>query len=179
MHIIHQGSKRLAYASLLAVLISSCASTPFGGLKLHEDHLKERQIQTKKFDSQDETSILSAASAVLQDMGYNLDESETKLGVITASKARDARNAGEIAGKILLAVLTGVAHATDVSQTITVSLVTSKSSKGGYLLRATFQRIVMNSNNQISAAETLLDEELYKGFFDKLSKAVFLEAQEI
>lgn len=164
---------------MLAVLISSCASTPFGGLKLHEDHLKERQIQTKKFDSQDEAALLSAAAAVLQDMGYNLDESETKLGVITASKTRDASSAGEIFGKILLSALTGVAQAMDVSQTITVSLVTSKSSKGGYLLRATFQRIVMNSQNQISAAETLLDEELYSGFFAKLSKAVFLEAQEI
>ena len=160
-------------------MIAGCATKPFIGMNLSENHLEERQIQIKRFDTKDETALLAAASAVLQDMGYNLDESETKLGVISASKQRDARTAGDVIGKIFLAAITGVQQGINMTQTINVSLVTSKSSKGGYLLRATFQRTVLNSHNQISVAETLLEKELYTGFFSKLSKAVFLEAQDI
>ena len=148
-------------------------------MQLNEEYLQERQIQIKKFDTKDETALLSAGSAVLQDMGYKLDESETKLGVISASKERDARTTEDIVAKVFISALTGVSQGINISQTIRVSLVTSKSSSGGYLLRATFQRVVINSHNQISSAETLLDKELYEGFFNKLSKAVFLEAQDI
>jgi hypothetical protein len=47
------------------------------------------------------------------------------------------------------------------------------------LLRVTFQRVVWNQNKKVSKIEAINDLETYKGFFDKLSKSVFLEAQNI
>jgi len=56
--------------------------------------------------------ILSAVAAVLQDLGFNLDESETKLGVVVASKDRDAVEAGQVVGAIVMAALFGANAAT-------------------------------------------------------------------
>ncbi len=169
--------KKFIIISFLAFFVSSCAG-PFAGLQLGEDFLQERQLQIRKFDTQDETALLSASSAVLQDMGFNLEESETKLGVISASKSRSAVEPWQVGVKILYALLlTNIPI--DQTQHIKASLVTSKSSSGGYLLRATFQRIVVNDQQREVRWETILDEELYKGFFDKVSTSVFLEAQEI
>jgi len=47
------------------------------------------------------------------------------------------------------------------------------------VVRATFQRVVWNSYGQLNRLEGLKDPELYKQFFEKLSKSVFLEAQKI
>lgn len=114
-------------------------------------------------------------------MGYSIDETETKSGVVTASKTVDATNNVQIAGAVLLAVLGGGNMSIDSQQQIKVSFVTipSKNNKNGYLARATFQRIVTNTQGQVTKAETMDNEELYTEFFNKLSKSVFLEAQKI
>ena len=50
--------------------------------------------------------------------------------------------------------------------------------KASWQVRATFQRIVTRTDNT-QVAETLVDPALHTEFFEKLSKAVFLEAQRI
>jgi hypothetical protein len=47
------------------------------------------------------------------------------------------------------------------------------------LVRVTFQRLVWNDMGTLSKVERLDEEEMYIEFFDKLSKALFLEAQEV
>lgn len=169
--------KKLVYFLIIPLLISSCAGK-FKGLELNESYLQDRQLQTRKFNTNDEKALLIASASVLQDMGFKIDESETKLGVISASKDRDATNPAQVAVKIIyLALLVNIPI--DATQHIKASLVTQKSSNEGYLLRATFQRIITNDQGVQVRFETVKDEELYKGFFDKVSKSVFLEAQNI
>ena len=138
-------------------------------------------MQSRFFETSNEVELLSAGVAVLQDMGYSIDETETTSGVVTASKTVDATNNAQIAGAVLLAVLGGGNMSIDSQQQIKVSFVTlpSKNNKNGYLARATFQRIVTNTQGQVTKAETMKTEELYAEFFNKLSKSVFLEAQKI
>ncbi len=174
---------RLTVAVILAgAVLAGCEQTiPKEALQLTEKSLDQRQAQTRRFDTADEAELLSASAAVLQDLGFNLDESETRLGLVVASKERDATEAGQVIGAILLAALTGVPMPIDKVQKIRASLVTRPfdESGEGTAVRITFQRIVLNSNRQISKTEALTDPELYQRFFEKLSKAVFLEAHEI
>ncbi len=68
---------------------------------------------------------------------------------------------------------------TDKEQLIRASLITRTSDSGAILLRVTFQRIVWNTQNEITKIEAINDPLIYKEFFEKLSKSAFLEAQEI
>ena len=124
---------------------------------------------------------MSASAAVLQDLGFNLDESETRLGVIVASKDRDATDVGQVVGAVLMAVLFGANMAVDKNQNIRASLVTRPHGENGtsVAVRITFQRMVWNTQGQVSKTEALTDPVLYQEFFSSLSKSIFLEAHKI
>lgn len=171
--------KFIILAALLPVLVlSACNTIPADALKMSSETLQERQLQTRKFTTTNEKKLLSASAQVLQDMGFTIDESETSLGVITASKSASAVNAGQVAGMILIAALGGGATPIDKEQKIRVSSVTSKSG-GSTKLRVTFQRMVWDTYGNVSRVEFIKDPEIYQDFFEKLSKSVFLEAHEL
>lgn len=81
-------NKKLLCAALAGIfLISGCATTiPPEALKFNPDTLANRQLQARKFDTKNEKELLSASAAVLQDLGFNLDESAPGIGVLVGSK---------------------------------------------------------------------------------------------
>ena len=170
-------------ALLLAVFfVTGCQSqVPNDALRLSPESLEQRRLQTRLFEGVSETDILSASAGVLQDLGFNLDESETDLGVLVSSKRRSARVPAQIATAILLDII-GFEMDVDEKQKIRASLVTRPvdgESVDSYYVRITFQRVVWDSSNEISRIERIDSPELYQGFFNKLSKSVFLEAHKI
>jgi hypothetical protein len=194
-------------ASICAISIfSGCATTiPPEALQMQPDTLANRQVQSRKYDIKTEKELLSASASVLQDMGFNLDESQTSLGVIVASKSRDAKDGGQIAGAILMGFLFGAAAMSyDKNQKIRASLVTKPAvtnnpikvelttnagknikfdqqveASSGFVVRVTFQRLVWNQNNVMTKIEGINDPAIYTEFYDKLSKSVFLQAQNV
>jgi hypothetical protein len=77
------------FLALSACLLAGCTTrVPKEALSLSPQSIKTRQLQTRYFDTNDEKNIISSCNAVLQDLGFNLDESETDLGVLVASKQR-------------------------------------------------------------------------------------------
>jgi hypothetical protein len=134
-------------------------------LKLEAESMGQRQLQTRKYNITSE----------------DIENTELKLGTILASKQREAVESGQVAGAIIIAVIFGVAIPIDSNQTMYASIVVSPSSsdKKSSLVRITFSRLVWNDRGALSKAERLEDPEVYQTFFTKLSKGLFLEAQNI
>lgn len=149
---------------------------PEDAVRIEKDSLGRRASQTRRFQTADEIKLLRAGAAVLQDLGFNIDASETKLGLVVASKTRDASDAAQQIGAVVLGAIVGADFAVDKIQNITASYVTRPSLKGNILVRVMFQRIVYNDRNEVSRVEGLDDPELYQQFFSRLEKSVFLEA---
>jgi hypothetical protein len=178
-------------------------------MELSPDSLKLRQLQTRRIEGIEENALLAASAGVLQDLGFNIDESETRLGVIVASKDRSALDLGDAAEDLLVdslveAALDAMFSALfgdhfddgddedgedivyDVTQKIRISVVTrpaldssGQRRQDAQVIRITIQRLVWDSEGELSHTESIEDPKVYQKFFDRLSKSIFLELQAI
>ena len=175
---------RISTTGLLVVLalVAACQSgPPERAMQLPAASLETRQLQTRRFADIDEARLLAASAGVLQDLGFTLDDSETELGLIVASKQQSASDPGMEEFMQLLNIFADIEIVVDRDQRIRASLVSwpVPHESAEYFVRVTFQRVVWNTENQISKRETLDEPTLYQTFFDRLSKSVFLEAQSL
>lgn len=181
---------------LTALVLAGCQGNklPKDTLSLGPKVLEKRQIQTRQFKTIEEANLLAASAAVLQDMGYTIDESETKLGLICASKNRETDNEKERNFKRGLNAVLTLANAmsgkfdsrttrldgVDAKQKIRVALVARPDESNNKTnIRVTFQREVWDVEGTLICLETLEQPNLYEGFFSRLSKSVFLEAHKV
>ncbi len=174
----------VAFLSTSCQTTGTASRTHASALMMDQSSLQLRQIQSRRFDTADEAMILRACAAVMQDLGFTIEESSKETGLIVGSKDRDAIETGQVAGQLflatLVAVLGGVADPVwDNTQRIRISIVTRPTAKKSINVRTTFQRMISNTKNQVSKVETIANPEIYQEFYDKVSQAVFLEAHEI
>ena len=176
----------------LCLGIVGCATMPKGFLKASDQSLKDRQLQMRQYATKDEQKIITSVAGVLQDLGFTLDNSETDVGFVAASKRADATSGGQIATAVIADTL-GIAASLfgapcytnayarcDKEQMVKASVITQPSLDGSKtVVRVTFQRIVWNMSNLISKLETINEPLIYQKFYDSLSKAIFLEAEQI
>lgn len=244
--------KRIVFLVAVMSLMVGCVNkVPKEALLLSPESMANRQMQTRHFETGNEEAVLVASNAVLQDLGFNMDETSVELGVVVASKDRDATDGGQV---FMLALLGGLAqnpglvNAADAVQKIRASLVVrayttdengeaieselspekieelkgkvytalyedlketfpedackriansmaestaealsndlsallrAEDIPGTTAVRVTFQRVVFNQMGQVNRLEQINDMEIYKEFFEKLSKSLFLEANQI
>ena len=131
-----------------------------------------RAQQTVHLDGVAEKAVLLEATQVLQDLGFNVEESAPAYGVLAGSKERDATETGQVAGQVALTVglaLLGVRYnpVWDTDQVVRVTLTTRPVQKRDTDLRVSFERIVTDTQ-RVSRVELLTDAELSKGFFEKI-----------
>ena len=167
--------------AFLVIGLSACApKIPKEALMLKPESMQNRQLQTRRFATTDEGHLLNASTALLQDMGFTLEEANAPLGVLVASKMRDATTAGNVTMAVVATLLTRQPVAYDKEQKMRASVVTKLLPNGKEMsVRVTFQRIVFNTQGQVTTAEAIIEPEAYQEFFSKLSKSVFLEANQI
>ena len=165
----------------LCVWMSACAS--YTNLYVPDaNYLERRNIETRIFDTQNTKELLVASAQLLQDMGYTITESDADIGVITATKMREA---GSKVGKVALEVLAILDRHNNQQpvyedkQKFFVSIVNTKTKDRKVRTRVTFARITYDNLGSVMRIEKLKDTKLYQEFFDKLSQSVFLTANNI
>jgi len=147
-----------------------------------------RAMQIRFFETKDETELLSASAAVLQDLGFQVEESVRDVGFLRASKERSAREYGQDITRsfTFLLSLGKIYMPVDLQQKIAAVLVTRPINQEATRqeVRIMFYRIVWKGDGQADRQyippgqqkmEMLRDPVMYQQFFAKLSKAVFLE----
>lgn len=190
--------------SLIAVSVLFLASQLAGCIAPTEPHTlfqlapesaANRAMQTRQFETKDEKELLSASAAVLQDLGFQVEESVREVGFLRATKERSAREHGQDISRFLLFLLTlplvlgqqpPIVTPVDLHQKIAGVLITRpiNTEATRQEVRIVFYRVIWkgdgsSGNQQIPPGEQrmemLRDPVIYQQFFAKLSKAVFLE----
>jgi hypothetical protein len=178
---------------ILAAFAGGCASpaaSPADLLLLDPESPALRAMQTREFETRDEIELLSASAAVLQDLGFQVEESVHEVGYLRAAKERSAREYGQEIARIFL-LLTGNQVPVDLQQKISAALVSRPvdESSSRHALRIMFYRVVWQGDGSrsrgqgqseyippgIQRMEMIREPEIYQQFFGRLSKAVFLE----
>ena len=146
----------------------------------------DRELQTRRFEGISEEKLLAASIGVLQDLGFTIKISNAALGLATGVKDREAKAPDQQAAVIVLMILFVAATkqappSVDLKeeQRIRVMLTTRPvpGTKDGHEVRVMFHRFVQQP--LFLEADSLRDPKLYEGFFELLSKAIFLEAHRL
>jgi hypothetical protein len=146
-------------------------------------------MQTRVFETTHDVELLSASAAVLQDLGFQIEESVQDVGFLRATKERSAREYGQNISRVFAFVLS-LGHfvmPVDLHQKIAATLIARPINLESTRqeVRIIFYRVVWKGDGQADRQyippgqqkmEMLRDPVLYQQFFAKLSKAVFLEA---
>jgi hypothetical protein len=176
----------LALAGQLAGCVTH--SQPEELFQLTTESAANRAMQTRMFETKDEAELLSASAAVLQDLGFQVEESVREVGFLRATKERSAREYGQYISRFFVLVLSmgKVLTPVDLHQKIAASLVARPINPEATRqeVRIIFYRVVWKGDGQVDRQyippgqqkmEMIRDPILYQQFFAKLSKAVFLE----
>ncbi|MEJ2257867.1 MAG: hypothetical protein P8X98_12840 [Woeseiaceae bacterium] len=68
------------------VAIGGCATPTPVDLGSDGSQLEARQIQTRQYDTLDKALTMRSVVATLQDLGFTIDQADTELGTITATR---------------------------------------------------------------------------------------------
>ena len=169
----------------MSIVLVACQNNIFkDALILSPVYLEKRKLQTRIFEAINEKTLLTAAAAVLQDLGYTIDETEVRCGVIVCSRDRDVTEKAEVVLAVTLEILSLLVGAPtsvpyETKQKIMASLVTAPVDNQRVAVRITFHQIVWNSDGKITKNNQVNAPQIYQEFFAKLAKSVFLVAHEI
>ena len=164
---------------LMILLQFACQKgVPREALMFTPESLADRQLQTRVFETDNEGKLLEASAGVLQDLGFTIDESEVRCGVIVCSKDRDVTEIYDV-GLSIIASIFFIDYEYATRQKVLASLVTRPLGEKKIAVRITFQHLVWDTQKDLIKNERINDPDIYQKFFSKLSKSVFLTAQEI
>lgn len=129
-----------------------------------------------RFQGFSEARVLQETTQVLQDLGFTVEESAPRLGVLAGSKDRDATEAGQVVAQVALTVglaLVGVRYnpVWDRDQIIRATVTTRSEGTRTVAARVSFERII-TTNQGLSRVEVLTAPEFSTGFFNRVSQGL-------
>ena len=158
---------------LLPLLLPSCALYKEQERPLTQ--LEIRQLQTREFETGDSKLVMKSMLNVLQDEGFIVKNAVSDLGLLNAEKNIDLEN------KIASAFITALAgekarwnkqHLLEASANITPFGDKTR-------VRINFQSKVIDNAGCVQKIETIADGRYYQIFFEKVSKGIFLQEQDL
>ena len=79
---------RIRLSIFLVLGLIGCQSVPKDLFSVSSKTVERRQIEMRKYSGIKEEDLLSACSAIVQDLGFTLEGSESKLGLLTCVCSR-------------------------------------------------------------------------------------------
>lgn len=158
--------------SLFVVLcgcsIHQSADVPFTQLQV-------REIQSREFDTSDTKLVMKSMMNVLQDEGFIVKNAVAELGLLSAEKNIDVENTGT---KILLCALQG-SNARWSKQEILEASANVSEYGSKTRVRMNFQTKTMDNYGCPKDIKSINDPKFYQDFFNKVSKGIFIQEQNI
>lgn len=154
--------KTLCLLLIAPFLLSGCVANgdQMAAFSSDVSQVQQRQIDSRVFETDDETMLLQAVVGVLLDTGFKVTETNMAQGLVSAQKGKSGF--GLLAGR-------------DVRITVTTFKVTDSSIR----VRATLQDISTGVDPRYTRGEQVRDARVYQEFFDKLAQSLFLEANQV
>ncbi len=189
--------ENIFFFTLLIALLTSCNTMPKAEsfFQLSPSSTKYRVLQSRIIETSNDSELHSASAAVLQDLGFQIEESITDIGMLRAVKERSAREYSQeiTRGFVFLLGLLGrqvTLIPIDLHQQIAAILVIHpiENSSSRFNVRIVFYRTIWKSDGSsgsqaippgLQSMEMIYDAKIYQQFFAKLSKSVFLEIHQI
>ena len=168
--------------SLACCVLSACGGPDYNAMALRvggapAEGANVRAFETRRYNDASDSALMAAIAATMQDMGFSVTETSSEIGVVAAQKTRNAREVGEIAGAVAEGVLEQLLIGThqqivyNKSQVIHVTVVASPAGTA-HDVRVTFDRYLIDNNENLRATDIVTDPKIYAEFFTHLDSAV-------
>lgn len=155
------------------VFLTGCAMHSVSDTPLTQ--LEVREIQSREYDTCNTKLVMKSMMNVLQDEGFIIKNAVAELGLLSAEKNIDIENKGTA---ILLYALGGNNARWSKQDLIEASAnVSEYGSKTR--VRMNFQTKTMDNFGCPKDIKTIRDPKYYQEFFDKVSKGIFIQEQDI
>ena len=136
------------------MLMAGCVThtEPAELFQLTSESRMHRAMQTRLFETPNEKELLSASAAVLQDLGFQVEESVREVGFLRATKERSAREYGQYIQRALFLILSlgKLLAPVDLHQKIAAGLITRPLNRDATRqeVRIMFYRVVWKGDGQ-------------------------------
>lgn len=137
--------------------------------------LQVREIQSRDFDTSDAKLVMKSMMNVLQDEGFIIKNAVLDLGLLSAEKNVNVENACVVLMKRFLAEKNA---RWDKHQVLEASANVSEFGDKTRV-RMTFQTKTIDNFGCPKEVETISDPVYYQQFFEKVSKGIFLQQENI
>ena len=177
--------KGVAVVCLIALM--GCATGPPKNVMLPSENQLELRAQQQPHIQDHRRSQLALGKCGASSR-HGLQHRREQQGVGDLNRFEDEKRCqchAQQTEAILLTVLTAaggrpIIQPTDKEQKMRAGVVVKPLGDGhSTIVRVTFQRLVYTTTGTVSTQEMLGTDQIYTEFFDKLSKAVFLEAHDL
>lgn len=143
-----------------------------------KSQLEIRQMQQQSFETTDTKQVFMAVMNTLQDDGFIVRQAQLDVGLLNAAKSIDVADVSQVFSSTLVASLTG-ARASYANNAVVEVSVNVSPYKDTTRVRANFENKVFDNTGAVWSSEVVAEENFYQEFFSKVSKAIFIEREQL